>query len=68
MQLALLSGAYQARSVIASAQRCVNLYPQVNERESFMIMPQLAGAAAMVTHYPTPGLTLKVAATDAGWR
>ena len=68
MQLALLSGAYQARSVIASAQRCVNLYPQVNERESFMIMPQLAGAAAMVTHYPTPGLTLKVAATDARWR
>ncbi len=68
MQLALLSGAYQARSVIASAQRCVNLYPQVNERESFMVMPQLAGAAAMVTHYPTPGLTLKATATSNGWR
>ncbi len=68
MQLALLSGAYEARSVIASAQRCVNLYPQVNQRESFMMLPQLAGAPTLVTHYPTPGLTLKVAATDAGWR
>ncbi len=68
MQLALLSGAYQARSVIASAQRCVNLYPQVNERESFMVMPQLAGAAAMVTHYPTPGITLKASTAGSGWR
>lgn len=69
MQLALLSGAYQARSVIASAQRCVNLYPQVNQRESFMMLPQLAGAPSILTHYPTPGLTLKAAAVDAaGWR
>ncbi len=68
MQLALLSGAYQARSVIASAQRCVNLYPQVNQRESFMMLPQLAGAPSILTHYPTPGLTLKATATDAGWR
>lgn len=68
MQLALLSGAYEARSVIASAQRCVNLYPQVNQRESFMMMPQLAGGASLVTHYPTPGLTLKATASDSGWR
>ncbi len=68
MQLALLSGAYQARSVIASAQRCVNLYPQVNERESFMMLPQLAGAPTILTHYPTPGLTLLATASDSGWR
>lgn len=68
MQLPLLSGAYQARSVIASAQRCVNLYPQVNQRESFMMLPQLAGAPTILTHYPTPGLTRKATATDAGWR
>ncbi len=68
MQLPLLSGAYQARSVIASAQRCVNLYPQINQRESFMMLPQLAGAPTILTHYPTPGLTLKAAAADAGWR
>lgn len=68
MQLALLSGAYQARSVIASAQRCVNLYPEVNQRETFMLMPQLGGAPSILTHYPTPGLTLKAAASDIGWR
>lgn len=68
MQLALLSGAYQARSVIASAQRCVNLYPEVNQRETFMMLPQLSGAASTTTHYPTPGLTLKGTASDLGWR
>jgi hypothetical protein len=39
MQISLLSGAYEARSIIASAQRCVNLYPQVNQLESFQGMP-----------------------------
>lgn len=45
----LLGGAYQSRSIIAGAQRCINLYPEVNED------PQ---APAPVTHFPTPGLTL----------
>lgn len=68
MQLSLLSGAYQSRSIIASAQRCVNLYPEINQRESFMLMPQLEGAAAIVTHYPTPGLSQITSVPDAGWR
>lgn len=45
----LLSGTYQARSIIADAQRCVNLYPEHNP-ESDQDHP--------VTHYPTPGLDL----------
>lgn len=48
MQVALTGGAYAARSLIADAQRCVNLYVEPN--------PQDANAPA--THYPTPGLTL----------
>jgi hypothetical protein len=51
MRIPLLAGAYQARSVIASAQRCVNLYPELNTDD-----PQ---APVPVTHYPTPGLVLK---------
>lgn len=46
-RLPLLSGAYQARSLIASAQRSVNLYAEANPD------PQ---APVPVTHYPTPGL------------
>ena len=42
----LLGGAYSARSVIASAQRCVNLFPEKNPGDSEM----------PTTHYPTPGL------------
>lgn len=49
-QIALVSGAYQAKSVIANAQRCVNLYPEVNPRDTQPPEP--------VTHYLTPGLTL----------
>jgi hypothetical protein len=37
-----------ARSMIANAQRCINLFPEANPPD----------AAAPVTHYPTPGLTL----------
>ena len=64
MQISLLSGGYESRSVIASAQRCVNLYPEVNQRETYMMMPQLAGAPTIITHYPTPGLT-KIAQGEA---
>jgi len=48
MRIALNGGAYTARSVIANAQRCVNLYPEVNQ----------ADAPVQYTHYPRPGLTL----------
>lgn len=50
MRVALLSGAYQARSVIAGAQKCVNLYPEKNPDDSQQPVP--------ITHYPTPGLAL----------
>lgn len=46
MKIPLTSGAYQAQSVIADAQRCVNLYPEANP----------ADAPFPFTHYLTPGL------------
>jgi hypothetical protein len=42
----LLGGTYQARSVIASAQRCVNLVPEINQGD----------AETPVTHYLRAGL------------
>jgi hypothetical protein len=47
--IALTSGAYSAQSLIANAQRCVNLYPEKNPQETKPNIP--------VTHYPRPGLT-----------
>lgn len=46
----LLGGAYQARSLVAGAQRSINLFPESNPPESSPPVP--------VTHYPTPGLLL----------
>lgn len=58
MKVPLINGAYQSRSFIAAAQRCVNLYPELNpEGESF---PS--------THYPTPGSTVLLTAPDKIWR
>lgn len=58
MKVPLLGGAYQARSYIASAQRCINLYPEKNpEGETFP-----------TTHYPTPGSTVILTAPDKVWR
>jgi hypothetical protein len=45
----LTAGAYSAQSLIASAQRAVNLYAEKNPPEIESPMP--------VTHYPRPGLT-----------
>ena len=47
----LIGGAYQSRSVIASAQRAVNLFPE--------FYPTDSQAPAPVAHYPRPGLTQK---------
>lgn len=44
----LTGGAYSARSVIANAQRCVNLFPETN--------PPVESPPVQVTHYLTPGL------------
>lgn len=54
-QIALTDGTYQARSVIASAQRCVNLYPEVNRLNKTLLYPQQQ-TNSIITHYPTPGL------------
>ena len=45
-QIQLVQGAYEARSVIANAQRCINLYPEQNTKD----------AEVPYTHYCTPGL------------
>ena len=64
MRLQLLMGAYEARSVIANAQRCVNLYVEVNP-----LLPKASStnpegdAPVPDTHYPMPGLTRLAYAT-----
>jgi hypothetical protein len=60
-RFALTIGAYEARSIIAAAQRCVNLYPEKNPE----------GSPFPFTYYPTPGLTLLTSVTPttgSGWR
>lgn len=60
-RIPLLGGAYQAKSVIANAQRCINLYPETN--------PESSQAPVPVTHYGTPGLTrLLTAPSPLTWR
>ncbi len=49
MQIPLTGGSYTARSIIANAQRCVNLYPESNTQ----------GSQYPFTYYPTAGLTLR---------
>lgn len=46
--IALTSGAYEAESLIANAQRCINLFPEVNPKETEPTFP--------TTHYVRPGL------------
>jgi hypothetical protein len=58
MKLPLLTGAYQARSIIASAQRCVNCFPEQNQ----------ADAEYPTTHYPTSGLVKLATAPESGFR
>lgn len=47
-KVALEQGAYQARSPIANAQVCINLYPEPNSKD----------APFPLTHYPAPGLSV----------
>lgn len=59
MQITLKGGFYRARSPIANAQRCVNLYPEKNPED----------AEAPLTLYPTPGLiSIGVPAAIGPWR
>lgn len=53
MKFPLLVGAYQSRSVLSEAQRCVNLYMEHNPQDS----------PFPTTHYPRPGLKQLVAPT-----
>lgn len=46
-RISLLGGSYQSRSLIASAQPCINLFPEVT--------PPSAGPPTPVAHLPTPG-------------
>lgn len=55
-RIPLTAGAYQSRSVIAGAQRCINLFPESN--------PEDANPPVPITHYPTPGITAKVQCPD----
>ena len=52
----LLGGTYQARSIIADAQRCLNLYPEKNPED----------ASAPFTNLLTPGTVLKATPGTAG--
>lgn len=48
----LLGGSYRAASLIANAQRCVNMYPEKN--------PDYSQSPVNVTHYVRPGRTALV--------
>jgi len=54
VKLELLGGAYATRSVLGSAERCINLFPE-----------PVRGSAKM-THYPTPGLKGLIVPPKAG--
>lgn len=56
-RIPLLGGAYQARSIIANAQKCINLYPEVNPKD----------ALVQVTHYQRPGLRPLASPATAGF-
>ena len=57
-RISLTAGSYKTRSLIASAQRCVNLYVEP--------MPDGQGEPSKATHYPTPGLTALVVGPSPG--
>lgn len=58
MKMPLLTGAYQARSLIAGAQRCVNLFPEQSTQD----------AEFPTTYYPTSGLVKIGTAPAKGFR
>lgn len=58
MKIPLITGAYATRSLIAAAQRCVNLYPEKNPEDS----------PYPFTYYPTPGLLKRGESSASVWR
>lgn len=59
-RLSLLGGSYEAKSVIANSQKCINLFCEINPEENQAPVP--------VTHYQTPGLDLLIAGNGAPTR
>ena len=57
-KVALTGGFYQARSIIAGAQRCVNLIPEANE----------SGSPFPFTTYLAPGLNVLASPNNTMWR
>ncbi len=55
-KIALTQGAYEARSAIADAQKCINLYSEKNPKDS----------PFPFTNYPTPGTVIETTATTPG--
>lgn len=55
-RLQLLGGSYNARSIIADAQKCINLYPEKNPED----------AEVPYTNYPTPGLERQLVPVTSG--
>ena len=58
MQVPLVGGFYKAPSLLAGAQRCVNLFPEANQKD----------APYPYTYYLTPGLRRLVTGTGRQWR
>jgi len=48
VRIPLIGGSYTTRSIIASAQRCINYYPEILPRYMHSVVP--------MTHYQRPGL------------
>ncbi|HEY2417507.1 MAG TPA: hypothetical protein VGH84_06270, partial [Steroidobacteraceae bacterium] len=56
--IALTGGAYTARSVIAAAQRCLNLFPEPIPTGNKYTGTSGQDEPRNMAHYPTPGLRL----------
>jgi len=70
MQIPLLGGSYVTRGIIASAQRCVNLYPEVNRKDCIapMTLYQRPGLRSLVSPpTPAPGRGLYRSSDGQGW-
>ena len=64
-RIGLAGGSYQTRSLAASAQRVLNLYPEPPPPNENAGSPPTFFATAPPTYYPTPGL-VQIAATTPG--
>lgn len=68
-RLPLLGGSYAARSIIASATRCINYYPEVNPKDSLCPMTyyQRAGLVPLASGPPLPVRGLYQASDGTGY-